>query len=148
MDLQECIDAFGDLVASGFPIDPAISPSRGYEAARDRFAACLGRFGSDHLRQFEIFESTISEIRRDDIIWNPLFGKLKLVMMNIPSIAHGSIFSQRAVRRWLDSCDRPSDDEQALDADARNALKQYPRAIEFLKIMAAIAEAAAVRDRE
>jgi hypothetical protein len=147
-DPCECIEALEDLVSSGFPIGEQIQPQpRGYLLARQRF---LNEYSKREggAGMFVHFERELRELRRPGVVWNPLLGTVRLILMNTPGLRLVNAFSQRAVPRWLDSLRSESQSEWRLDAEARQALEGRDHIVPFLDSLISIANQCAARTRE
>ena len=140
-DASGCLETFGDLVAAGFPLSPELDPPpRGYTLAYERFRKSLAAVPNGSVEVFDRFAARIREIRGNDIVWNPLFGKIKLAMLNIP--AWQSAFSRRVVREWIDGLRNERAGELGIDEEARQTLGSGSEVITFLEMMAGLADEA------
>ena len=134
-----CLDAFEDLISSGFPIRDEIQPiPRGYLLVRERFLREYANRSGD-TRPFLDFERDLVEIRKAGVVWNPLFGLITLVMMNVRGIGSNKRFSERAVRRWIETLSGDSDSGWRIDAEAREALKTHRNVVPFLRSITDVA---------
>lgn len=99
---EEIYHAFWDIEASGFPVDPSIrDSSRAYGDRIESFSRQLRAYGALPDHGFEEIERELYEIRGDDIIDNPLFGKIRMIFYNIISWHQDpKAFTKAALAKW------------------------------------------------
>jgi hypothetical protein len=99
---EEIYHSFWDIEASGFPVDRSVrESSRAYRERIRIFSRQLGAYWARPNPAFEEIENELYEIRGDDIIDNPLFGKIRMIFYNIVSWHQNpTAFCANALEKW------------------------------------------------
>jgi len=119
---ESLVGLFLDLAQSGFPVDRRVrDASPAYLKRIEGFSAAVRAYGIPGVEDFAAVEDEFYAIRGDDIVDNPLFGMVRMILYNICSYHYWpTARTRRSVEAWLG------------DARGRLEARGCPGALAFL----------------